>query len=187
MRGRTSLTYRAPTAPRAPTYGEGSGIPPSGPSAGAPPSGPRASSFSGRGDFSSSRGDFRGGYAPSGPRGPPPDFALRANNNTSSSGTYPRTQRFNSTQQYLQTQEKIVPGGKLLPSGLSTDQEKKMRQLEADAERLRADIEEKQAGKREAMNEWDVRERESERDAYRSELAEESLKKLAGEDKMAAF
>jgi len=64
-----------------------------------------------------------------------------------------------------------------------------MRQLEAEAERMKADIEEKQAAKREAVNEWEVRERESTRDSYRSELADESLHKLMeGEDTgMAAF
>lgn len=62
-----------------------------------------------------------------------------------------------------------------------------MKQLELDAEKLRADIEEKQAAKREVLGEWDIRERESEREGYRSELAEEGLKKLAGEEKMAAF
>jgi hypothetical protein len=72
---------------------------------------------------------------------------------------------------------------------MSADQERKVRQLEAEAERLRADIEEKQAAKREAVNEWEVRERESARETYRSELAEDSLHKLMeGENTgMAAF
>lgn len=135
--------------------------------------------------MNASRGDFRGGY----PAAPRQDFAFRGNTtSTSSSSTYPRTQRFNTTQQYLQTQEKIIPGGKLLPSGLSADQEKKMRQLEVDADRLRADIEDKQASKREAINEWEVRERENARDEYRTELALESAQKLEDEDtRMAAF
>ena len=179
MRGRTSLTYRAPTAPRAANFGESS-APPTGPSGAAPPSGPRASSYSSRGDYATARASYPAAPARQ-------DYQPFRSNNTSSSSTYPRTQRFNSTAQHLQTTEKIIPGGKLLPSGLSTEQERKMKQLEQDAERLRADIEEKQAAKREVLGEWDVRERESQRESYRSELAEEGLKKLAGEEKMAAF
>ena len=220
--GRSSLVYRAPTAPRAPTYGE------SGTQLFTPPSGPRSSSFrgdhapagrgdypsagrgdssssgrgdyssAGRGDFSSAgRGDFssagRGDYSSAGrgdyrPSYPPrqTDFAFRASNNSSSS-TYPRTQRFNTTQQHLATTEKILPGGKLLPSGLTLEQEKRARQLEAEAERIRADIAEKQAAKREAVNEWETRQRESSRDAYRSELADEGLKALGDTEEMAAF
>ena len=89
----------------------------------------------------------------------------------------------------MATVEKVIPGGKLLPSGLSSDQEQKLKQLEAEAEKLRTDLAEKQKTKREAVNEWEVRERESAREGLRSELAEESLQKLReGEDGgMAAF
>jgi hypothetical protein len=64
-----------------------------------------------------------------------------------------------------------------------------MRQLEADAERIRQDIAEKQASKREAVNEWEVRERESAREGLRAELAEEGLRGLErdGEGVVAAF
>jgi hypothetical protein len=76
-----------------------------------------------------------------------------------------------------------------LPSGFSADQENKLKQLEADAERLRVDLAEKQRKSREGVNEWEVRERESEREALRSELAEKSLRKLTeGEEGgLAAF
>ncbi len=183
MRGRGSLTYRAPTAPRSTSYQDG------------PPSGPRAGGF-GRGDYAGGRGDYGGarGDFGGGPRGgfgrgaPEAAFPFRGSNNSTST-TYPRSQRFNSTQQYLATTEKIVPGGKLLPSGLNPDQEKKLKQLEAEAEKLRLDLAEKQKTKREAVNEWEVRERESGREGLRSELAEDSLHTLMeGDDGgMAAF
>ena len=97
------------------------------------------------------------------------------------------TQRFdNAVQRHLSTTEKIVPGGKLLPSGINPDQEKRVKQLEAEAERIRADILEKQKSKREAVTEWENRERESAREALRSELAEEHLQKLMEEDRMTA-
>ena len=72
---------------------------------------------------------------------------------------------------------------------MTPDAERKLKLLEAEAEKLRIDIAEKQKTKREAVNEWEVRERESEREALRSELAEDSLQKLVeGEDGgMAAF
>jgi hypothetical protein len=111
--------------------------------------------------------------------GPPP---FRHHNNSTST-TYPRTQRFNTASQHLATSEKLVAGGKLLPSGMTAEQEKRAKQLEADAEKLREMIEEKQKAKREALREWEVRERESSRESLKSELAERHLEKLTeGED-----
>lgn len=51
-----------------------------------------------------------------------------------------------------------------------------MKQLEDDAERIRSEIGEKQKNKREALREWEVRERESEIAGLRSELAEGTLR-----------
>jgi hypothetical protein len=173
-----------------------------------PPSGPRSSSYS-RGDYSNTappRNDYTRPTPPSypsssstttrapptGPQstsstGPANDYVPFRPSNTSTSTTYPRTQRFNLPLA-LSTTEKIVPGGKLLPSGLTLEQEKKMRQLEADAERIRQDIAEKQASKREAVNEWEVRERESAREGLRAELAEEGLRGLERDgESVAAF
>lgn len=84
----------------------------------------------------------------------------------------------------LATLERVVPGGKKYPglSGLSTEQEKRMRQLEEDAERMRGEILEKQRTKREALREWENRERESEVAGLKSELADEHLRSLAEED-----
>lgn len=128
----------------------------------------------GRGDY----GSFRGGFGRGAPSGGAEAFAFRGNN--SSSSTYPRTQRFNtnSPANYLATTNQVIPGGKLLPSGLAPEQEKRLKQLEVEAERMREELKEKQRGRREAVNEWEVRERESEREALRSELAEESLREL---------
>ena len=155
------------------------------------PLGPR-----GRGDYSSSpsRGEYsvnfgRGassvGTTPDGP------FPFRQHNNSSST-TYPRTQRFNNPTpvavNHLATTEKLVTGGKLTPSGLPAEQERKMKMLEAEAERIRAEIAEKQRAKREALMDWEVRERESEREGLKSELAEASLNKLSeGDGGGAAF
>ncbi len=76
-----------------------------------------------------------------------------------------------------------MPGGKLLPSGMTLDQERRAKQLEVEAEKLREMIEEKQKSKREALREWEVRERESSRESLKSELAEKHLEKLTeGED-----
>jgi hypothetical protein len=55
---------------------------------------------------------------------------------------------------------------------------------------MRSEIAEKQKIKRDVLNEWEVRERESERDALRTELAEQHLQQLMdGDDGMgrAAF
>ena len=57
-----------------------------------------------------------------------------------------------------------------------------MKQLEADSERLREAISEKERSKRQAMREWDVRLRESESAGMRSEIAARHLEKLTGED-----
>lgn len=147
----------------------------------------------GRGDSGLGRGDPRGevghgrgdtGYASHRPslgreEGPPP---FRPHN-SSSSTTYPRTQRFNTASQHLANGEKIIPGGKLASSGMNPDQEKRIRQLEETAEKIREEIEDKQKIKREVLREWDVRQRESERESLRSELAERHLEKLTeGED-----
>lgn len=54
--------------------------------------------------------------------------------------------------------------------------------LETEAERMRDNIREKQQAKREAILEWETRQREVEREALRSELAEEALSKLQDSD-----
>jgi hypothetical protein len=170
---RPNPTYRAPSTLRSNSYDMRDSVAPPAPSVPVPP-GPR-------GGYG--RGEPTGGFEhrPSFGRndGPPP---FRHHNNSTST-TYPRTQRFNTASQHLTTNEKLVPGGKLLPSGMTTEQEKRAKQLEADAEKLREMIEEKQKAKREALREWEVRERESSRESLKSDLAERHLEKLTeGED-----
>ncbi|KAK5071331.1 hypothetical protein LTR64_007835 [Lithohypha guttulata] len=220
LRGRTSLTYRAPGyRPPLPNQTASFEAP-----LAPPPSGPRAASYSSRGDFtSSSRGSHSNGISRPSPTTPNQEFPFRPNNNSSSS-TYPRSQRFDTARpsgpptgpssvsttfnhatsspatpatpaapasfvkSQLSTLERIVPGGKHIPgsaqssTGLSADQERKLKILEDDAERIRTEIFDKQKSKREVLRDWEVREKESEIAALKSELAEESLRTLGEED-----
>ena len=88
----------------------------------------------------------------------------------------------------LSTLERQIPGGRHVPgssqsiTGLSAEQEKKLKALEDDAERIRLDIAERQRAKRESLTEWEVRERESEIAALRSDLAESHLRALGEDD-----
>ncbi|EHY54282.1 hypothetical protein HRR83_008140 [Exophiala dermatitidis] len=105
------------------------------------------------------------------------------NSNNTGAGVGPgATTATNPIQHHLTTTEKIVPGGRLLPSGLPPDQEKRIKMLEAEAERMRVEIAEKQRIKREVLVEWEARERESERETLRSELAEAHLQQLMEAD-----
>ncbi|EEP79216.1 predicted protein [Uncinocarpus reesii 1704] len=98
---------------------------------------------------------------------------------SSSSTTYPRTQRFAN---HLSGLPSVVPGGKLIPSGLDPAFEKRISQLEADKERLLEQIAEKQRSKRASLREWDKLSRESATGALRSELAEGHLQRMAEGD-----
>ena len=109
--------------------------------------------------------------------------------NNSSSTTYPRTQRFDNPTNTAQTQQSstdrhlsglpaIVPGGKLLPSAIGPEKERKLKQLEDEAEKLRQAIHEKEKSKRTEVREWDNRERESATAGLRSELADRHLDKM---------
>lgn len=57
-----------------------------------------------------------------------------------------------------------------------------MKGLEDDEGRLRGEVSEKQKSKREALREWEVRERETEIASLRSELADGHLRSLVEED-----
>ena len=80
--------------------------------------------------------------------------------------------------------ERIVPGGRHTPGagGLSAEQERRMKQLEEETERIRLEIAEKQKTKRAALTDWEVKERESEIAGLRSQLADEHLRTLGEED-----
>ena len=67
-------------------------------------------------------------------------------------------------------------------SGMTADQERKVKQLEEDAERMRLEMNEKQRSKREALREWEVRERESSVAGIKSQLADDHLAVLVEED-----
>lgn len=94
--------------------------------------------------------------------------------------TTPRTQRFN---QHLADIPKIKPGGEALPLPYETTKADK---LEEEAARLRKMIDEKEMKKRQGLREWENLERESNTAALRSELAEEHLRSLNGEDSVGA-
>lgn len=73
---------------------------------------------------------------------------------------------------------KIIPGGQRAEPLVD---ETRINKLEEEAEKLRKIIEEKQSKLRKSVREWDRAVRESEAAAYRSSLAEESIRKLNGE------
>ena len=98
----------------------------------------------------------------------------RSSNSTST--TYPRTQRFN---QHLEDLPTIKEGGQRLPPLHDTAKADK---LEEEAARLRKMIDEKESKKRQGLREWDKLERESATAALKSELAEEHLRELNGEN-----
>lgn len=121
--------------------------------------------------------------APPGPRSfhralPP----FRSNN--SSSTTYPRTQRFNTTNNttnHLAVMPVIIPGGEALPSVIDPAAKKRLTELEEGRKKLLELIEEKQEEKRRGLRKWESKKREGRRDGLRSELAEGALEAMSGE------
>ncbi|KAL9036634.1 MAG: hypothetical protein Q9180_004187 [Flavoplaca navasiana] len=133
----------------------------------------------------------RGAPPPSSSHGPPPSSSyydhrsaiephrppFRSNN--SSSTTYPRTQRFNHPAAASLPQP--IPGGKINSAGIDPAAEKRLQELEEQKRKLLDAIDEKQAGKRKVLREWERGEAEVKRDGLRSELAERGLESLTGE------
>lgn len=78
---------------------------------------------------------------------------------------------------------KIKEGGEKLPSLHDTTKADK---LEEEAARLRKMIDDKEMKKRQGLREWERLERETSTAALRSELAEEHLRSLNGEDSVSA-
>jgi hypothetical protein len=116
------------------------------------------------------------------PRYPSDNRTVPFRGNFSGSTTYPRTLRVsNNPATTLNSATTIIPGGKKLPSLLDPQQEKKLEQLEEERKKLLELIEEKQRIKRARLRAWAKAERESARDALRSELAEGHLDRLSGE------
>lgn len=178
------------------------------PASAGPPAGPRGANYNSR-DFPSPRGPPTGPSRSASYQAT--EYPFRSNNNSTST-TYPRSQRFNTgsvptgpsssttfsptttspvtaapvsfLKSQLNTLERIVPGGRHIPGngGLNTDQEKRMKQLEEDADRIRSEIDLRQKHKREALREWNARESDSDIAALRSQLADEHLRVLSEED-----
>ncbi|KAK7524780.1 hypothetical protein IWZ03DRAFT_33114 [Phyllosticta citriasiana] len=120
------------------------------------------------------RGGHHGGQAP---------FRGSAN---STSTTYPRTQRFNTTtqpppspaQNYLADLPPIVPGGQKQKDMVDSS---RLSKLEDEAKKLRELIAEKEAVGRRGKLEWERMEREGETASLRADLADEHLRNLNGE------
>lgn len=121
--------------------------------------------------------------------------------NSSSSGTYPLTQRFNHSHNHnpnhrphpshhpaIQHLPQIVPGGRHPPA---TAAEKKLSErlakLQQEKERLERELEERQRKKRDGLRTWDVRERESRTEGVRGAVVERSVRVLDEGDGGAAF
>ncbi|KAL8947594.1 MAG: hypothetical protein Q9222_006146, partial [Ikaeria aurantiellina] len=149
--------YARDHPPREPTYGaprgRGGGYHNSGPppprhsyDSRSPPDGPSASyTRAGPPPQSSSSNHNPSSYDT--PVHRPP---FRTNN--SSSTTYPRTQRFNTHTADL---SRPVPGGSLNTTGLDPQAEKRLKELDEQKQKLLEIINEKQAGKRKALREWE--------------------------------
>ncbi|KAL1583011.1 hypothetical protein WHR41_08479 [Cladosporium halotolerans] len=78
---------------------------------------------------------------------------------------------------------KIIPGGRKASPILDRS---RLDKLNEESERLRRQIEEKEAKKRKALREWDRMVRESETAGVRSELAEEAVRSFAEDEAMGA-
>ncbi|KAK8258044.1 hypothetical protein IWZ00DRAFT_32662 [Phyllosticta capitalensis] len=179
----TNPILSAPSRPRGGGRGSfGRDYPPYEPA----PMGPRRGSgpWGGRGSGPS----YHGG-PPSGPRGGhhggPAPFRGSAN---STSTTYPRTQRFNTTpsvqpppspaQTYLNDVPAVIPGGQKQKDLFDPS---RLTKLEDEAKKLRDLIAEKEAIGRRGKREWDRMEREGETASLRADLADEHLRNLNGE------
>lgn len=83
----------------------------------------------------------------------------------------------------------VVPGGKLLPSGMEKSVSERLAKLTQEQKRLEQELAEKLEKKRDGLRNWDRLERESARDGFKSELAEQQVRVMSGESGMggAAF
>lgn len=81
----------------------------------------------------------------------------------------------------------IIPGGRIDPAstpfttGVTKDLEAHHRRLKEEEERIRSDLKVKDEKLRAALRIWDRLERESKAYELKSELSDQSLKKIAGE------
>ncbi|KAI9815689.1 MAG: hypothetical protein M1827_002085 [Pycnora praestabilis] len=129
------------------------------------------------------------GGIPTGPRsssqssGPPQSYPsnppYRPSHNSSST-TYPRSQRFAS--HHLSSLPSILPDGELLPSGIDPKVSERLAKLEEEKKKIEAVLAEKLEQKRAGLRTWERLERESARESLKSELAEQQMKKMTGEE-----
>lgn len=78
---------------------------------------------------------------------------------------------------------KVIEGGQKMEPLVDRT---KLSKIEAEAETLRKQIDEKEARKRKSLREWDRMQRETEVAGLRTRLAEESLGRISGESEGAA-
>lgn len=92
------------------------------------------------------------------------------------------TQRFN-VQSQLSDLGQVKEGGERLPPLYDSS---KAERLEEEAARLRKMIDDREASKRAAMRDWDKTQVEVKASKYRTDLAEEHARELAGESEASA-
>lgn len=171
--------------------------PPTGPAAGGqPPSGPRNSFSSGQAP-AFSRQTSTTGAPPAGPRGG--RFASTANGSDVAmpdAPTGPKASRrpteptisaapANRLHPALADLPKVIEGGQRAESIVDRS---KLAKLEEDAERIRKQIEEREAKKRHGLKDWERLSRAKEAAEFRSDLAKEALESLNGDvESQAAF
>lgn len=110
---------------------------------------------------------------------------------SSTSNTYPRTQRFDAPRapavpyvhQALQNLPRIIPGGQKDPtaSGLPLDIQARLKRTEDEAEKLREELRIKEEKMRKGLKLWNKLERESASMGLRSEISERQVRIMAGE------
>ena len=170
-------------------YGRGPYGPPPrerSPSAGVP-TGPR-SGYGYRDGGGSSNGGSNGAYhhghydgygPPRRDQGPAHRIPPSAHNSTSR--TYPLTQRF---RHHLSDMPSVVPGGKAAPPGTDKNVAERLARLENERRRLEDELAERLEKKRSGIRTWDRLERENSRDGLKSDLAEQQVGALSGENGM---
>ena len=170
-------------------YGRGSyGPPPRERSPGAGvPTGPRSGygyRDGGGGSNGGSNGTYHHGHydgygPPRRDQGPAHRIPLSAHSSTSR--TYPLTQRF---RHHLSDVPPVVPGGKAAPAGVDKNVAERLARLEHERRRLEGELAERLEKKRGGVRTWDRLERENSRDGLKSELAEQQVGALSGENGM---
>ena len=170
----------------------------------------RGESYDRESEYPAPSGHTGSSAPPSGPRGSVSQAAAPAfrPSNNSSATTYPRSQRFAANGQPIpESSTPTGPRAGRRPTEPGVERERgphpaiadlskpiaggskaepiidrtKLDKLEAEAEKLRRIIDEKESKKRKSLREWDRLSRETEAAAFRSQIAEEALRNASGE------